>query len=552
MYMTEATPAATEGALIVGGGPSGLATALMLAKRGWTDISVLERTPSAEFFDPLKAFVYQIDRRGQIFLDAHDLTEKLAAVSVDTRNFTITRIPAEGERKEMSLPIIDNTRPTAYWLPRSVFQGLLYSEVEAKYPKQIKVFYSATCDSIEQLPGGDGIEVRASLRAGGGGEKGDREAEQKVFRPRLLVGADGLNSVVRQRLRTWDAEEVAGSTGKRPKEGKGRFDMRKRPSGSSGLRYKVLTLAPRFRLGNDDDARAQSEKAYAILSKFSDAKRTIRIGVLPWGPPGGDRENHPRGGNFITLPGHHLWDLKTAAEMKAYLAETFPQIPVAAEIEDAELSRFAESKGGRFPDPQYCPGLFWLAKGNGGGDGVVQGGELETSSRSGAALVGDAIHAFPPDLGQGVNSALEDVVVLERALASCGDRVEDALPEYERARAADSKALVRLCQIGYPWQYRQPYFFKPKLWTANFLLRTFFLNKIFPKIFGQQVFMMIQKSYGMPYSAILADTDRTTRRIWGTALTIALAVAFRRPLAGVLRTLATAAFSLVSMRLAAA
>lgn len=45
----------------------------------------------------------------------------------------------------------------------------------------------------------------------------------------------------------------------------------------------------------------------------------------------------------------------------------------------------------------------------------------------------------------------------------------------------------QLCQIGYPWQYRQPYFFKPKLWTANFLFRTFFLNKILPKIFGKQV-----------------------------------------------------------------
>lgn len=54
---------------------------------------------------------------------------QLADVSVDTRDFTITRIPAEGERKELSLPIIDNTRPTAYWLPRSVFQELLYNEV---------------------------------------------------------------------------------------------------------------------------------------------------------------------------------------------------------------------------------------------------------------------------------------------------------------------------------------------------------------------------------------------------------------------------------------
>lgn len=49
---------------------------------------------------------------------------------------------------------------------------------------------------------------------------------------------------------------------------------------------------------------------------------------------------------------------------------------------------------------------------------------------------------------QGVNSALEDVAVLERALESCGDCVETALPAYEQARAADSKALVRV-RLGF-------------------------------------------------------------------------------------------------------
>lgn len=55
---TAATTAVVkEGAVIVGGGPSGLATALMLAKRGWSDISVIEKSPSADHYDPNVAFV---------------------------------------------------------------------------------------------------------------------------------------------------------------------------------------------------------------------------------------------------------------------------------------------------------------------------------------------------------------------------------------------------------------------------------------------------------------------------------------------------------------
>lgn len=60
--------------------------------------------------------------------------------------------------------------------------------MEAKYSAQVKVFYSATCETIERVQGGSGIEVRARLHG--------NDIAEKVFRPRLLVGADGLKSMV--------------------------------------------------------------------------------------------------------------------------------------------------------------------------------------------------------------------------------------------------------------------------------------------------------------------------------------------------------------------
>lgn len=71
----------------------------------------------------------------------------------------------------------------------------------------------------------------------------------------------------------------------------------------------------RFSLGRNDDERSKSEKAYVVMSAFKDAKRTIRLAVLPWGSPGGERENTSRGGNLITLPGHPLWDINTPEEV---------------------------------------------------------------------------------------------------------------------------------------------------------------------------------------------------------------------------------------------
>jgi hypothetical protein len=53
-----------KSAIIVGGGPVGLAGALMLEKCGWTDIKVIEKRAS-NYFESTKAYLYLVDRRGQ-------------------------------------------------------------------------------------------------------------------------------------------------------------------------------------------------------------------------------------------------------------------------------------------------------------------------------------------------------------------------------------------------------------------------------------------------------------------------------------------------------
>ena len=73
-------------AVIVGGGPSGIAAALALEKLGWNDITIVEKRP-AKSLEVEKAYLYLIDGRGQHFTDLLDLTTALSAAAVSSRAF---------------------------------------------------------------------------------------------------------------------------------------------------------------------------------------------------------------------------------------------------------------------------------------------------------------------------------------------------------------------------------------------------------------------------------------------------------------------------------
>lgn len=223
--MSQETKKINQSAVIVGGGPAGFATALMLPKRGWQEITVLEKRPSANFYEPDKSFNYQIDGRGQKFTDLLGLTEKIAKISVPNTDFYLTVIQPDGKRKTSKLPIVDSNRKTAYWLPRQAFLQLLYQEIEQNWQHCITVLFNTKCLQIDRE------ESKLQITA----QEINHENIVK-FEPDLLVGCDGMNSVVRQTLDEWDNSQT------------NKFKMQFFPSASSGLKYKVLTLPPNFPL----------------------------------------------------------------------------------------------------------------------------------------------------------------------------------------------------------------------------------------------------------------------------------------------------------------
>ena len=455
--------------VIVGGGPAGLGVALMLAQTGWTNITVLEKRLSANYYEPDKSFSYQIDGRGQKLTDLLGLTAKLADLSVPNTDFYFTLIQQDGKRKTSKLPIADSERKTAYWLPRASFVDLLYQEIIQHWQDSIQVLFKTKC--VEIRLDREQLEIIAQ----------SEDNQKLAFTPMLLVGCDGLNSIVRQTLHQMEGESNF-------------FEMQQFPSASAGLRYKVLTLPPQFPLSEREEDLAQCTMAYGIRSTFKERNQAISLGLLPLKNP-----HEPRTANIITYPSHQIWQLETKEEIEHFLAQAFPQLPMEKIIASEEIARFASSKGGTFPQPQYCAKLqqIW--------------GQPPKNRGTAVILLGDAVHCFPPDIGQGVNSALEDVYLLHEALAETKDNLSQALPRYENLRQPNIKALIRLVQISYPWQYNQDPLQK-RLWSINFFIRLL-LSRALPFLFNPHSFLLIQ-NHELSYPEILAKSNRTTQLLY--------------------------------------
>eukprot|EP01038_Epipyxis_sp_PR26KG_P010674 gene10674-14335_t len=120
---------------------------------------------------------------------------------------------------------------------------------------------------------------------------------------------------------------------------------------------------------------------------------------------------------------------------------------------------------------------------------------------SAAVLIGDSAHSFPPDLGQGVNSALEDVVYLDRAFKNSSFiHLKDYLTDFQNHRLPEIKALIKLMIFGYPYQYDQ-YPLRNELWKIGAAIRLL-LNKLFPFVIDPPAFLMIQ-NHNLKYQTVM-------------------------------------------------
>ncbi|KAL7479473.1 hypothetical protein ACHAW6_005199 [Cyclotella cf. meneghiniana] len=483
-------------AIVVGAGPVGIAASLILASRHGYDVTLLESSPETSIqtkYDPTKAFLYNVNARGQtltkMFPNMHD---KLVQRSVESKGFadaTITVVPADpkapipksskleksfemrndqDKQAVKAMPKSEKAAGVGYWIPRHEMVGLMVECIDEHNAKgeggKISFYTGKECTDVSpRETGGVFVEVRDNATGATTGYQAD-----------LVVGADGMNSKVRECLS--NPRPAVGGWSPECPEPK-HFKLKKWRSPASFLRIKVLQLPPKFEIPDAEGHPplvTNSENIYAIRSIYKGPKNYLSLGLLPM-----KNNNAVRATNIVTRPDHEVWKLKDGKSMQTWFEKAFPRMSFNGMISHEEWDRFAKAEGTRFPHCQYSRGMaVW-----------------DTTGNTGVALVGDAIHAFPPDIGQGVNAGLMDVVCLDRALSGLdtvtGKEVKNTkeneklslgknLARYQKQHSPEIASLIRLARFGAPYQYRQPHRadrILRTLWTLNVAMRLI-LNKI--------------------------------------------------------------------------
>jgi hypothetical protein len=291
---------------IIGAGPAGLSTALMLEGLGYRDITVVEKR-SYTSFESEKAYLYNLGPRGIRLTDMLGLTSAISARSISSFNFTsLHEILPTSEVRVKNLPIAKGLTEK-YWLPRSVLLDILLKRIEEVNRKTsdrvaIKLLFSRECVSIRTTKEGD-IVVQlsspcpssSSSAIGSPEEEATVNNDELMLMPYLLIGSDGINSAVRgwlEKIHHDDDDDFQNSNNNGVNKGhtyaddataggatisSKTFRLTKLPSDAAGLRFKMLTLKNRFPI----PVTSTSASTVAQLTTTEGQGISERIGASP-------------------------------------------------------------------------------------------------------------------------------------------------------------------------------------------------------------------------------------------------------------------------------
>eukprot|EP00316_Scyphosphaera_apsteinii_P011637 CAMPEP_0119302456 /NCGR_PEP_ID=MMETSP1333-20130426/4042_1 /TAXON_ID=418940 /ORGANISM="Scyphosphaera apsteinii, Strain RCC1455" /LENGTH=428 /DNA_ID=CAMNT_0007304807 /DNA_START=99 /DNA_END=1382 /DNA_ORIENTATION=+ len=408
-----------KAASIVGAGPAGLVTAILLAQRGWQAVQVYDKEPAPSIVSARKrSYQLGLNGRGQKTLTEFGVMERINryAIPINGRlSFSAdgsapkeTRLaPPETGANYVTLALTYARMqdwPILRWIPalsgcmsmttgggwrwrviqRDRLKACLLEEIKECYAHVVTVNHEVSCVGVDLT----GDKPALCLQLAG--------AEVRAPAVDLVVGADGMQSAVRAAM----ANDPSCST------------RTERFADSNERLYKTLLL----HAGNVPGISADLNWGYY--------NRTADLGLdaLPTKEGRMVSVMLVRPGTAVST---RIQTLRDAREAREFIRDCLPSL--LPYVVEEELEIFARSPIRRLPPFQ-----------------LVHGDLHALLPKGGVVLLGDAVKTVKPYFGQGCNSALEDVSVLARCLARKYDSPRDAVADFTATRAADVRALVSM------------------------------------------------------------------------------------------------------------
>ena len=380
--------------IIIGAGPAGLATAIMLARRGYRGIKVYDRLPRPPSpgdtsiwnnFDVERSYNLGLSSRGQLALTQLDVMDRVKRYSqevIGRKEWTASL----GEPTEELYPIKDYK---TYVLQRDRLTGALLEEIIEKYGGAVSVNFNTACLQVEWSDLGQESErCRLHLKS--------TEFSEPVFfkdSSSFVIGADGANSVIRDAIEQQSEKSEVRAY---------KFeDKNVRVYRTVSLHIPSDGLFATWKKDLNLSVRLSSDLNLECLP----TKEGVYLGVLIYRP------NDAR-----------IAALKTVDDARAFFATYFPMFTPCLRPQD--LEKFVLKDDSFFPKFSFVgPKLHF--------------------SRS-VCLLGDCIHSVKPFFGLGANSAIEDILSLDKSLASTGDSIPKAVAMYSDTRGKEARAVVEI------------------------------------------------------------------------------------------------------------
>jgi 2-polyprenyl-6-methoxyphenol hydroxylase-like FAD-dependent oxidoreductase len=246
-----------------------------------------------------------------------------------------------------------------------------------------------------------------------GPKDGSKSNSPKILTCRRIVGCDGINSKVREIL----ANKVDRSF---------RTKSVRCPSANLIFRSIMAENPPQVSFGDFVSFRGKAGNSASMLS-FHD---TVA---------GGDQYRNLRPLSMARRPNYFLYQCKTVDEVYDSLEQEFPQLGAKNCISREAVQAFLDSKGVTFPKPTWTRRAACVV------NGVP------------AVLVGDSLHHFPPDVGQGLNAGLLDAahfLLMEDDMKQSkmtDAELANALTAYSNERVKEAESICRLIPNANPW-----------------------------------------------------------------------------------------------------